>query len=360
MTRRGGVGRWVSSRKSGYRILKPTTYIIKLPEMVRMDYWPFWILLGLASLVIVYAFSNSPADGAHNELFLPFIVIGAAVWVAVSINMCVNRLDRFLHEIDKLCCDPDGCRTRMKEYIDKVYSLKWHVVAGIIMCLAMTSLICLRTDGFSSAHEWYGGKYGYWPFLVSYIIMSFFVGAGFIAVVGTMLIPRRLSKEMIKINIHSYKKSGIRDMSTMFLKFSGLIFIAALFAVVGVILSPYPNDPGLILMYFGFLWISFMFFIWTQWGIHEVLVKGKLVILDRLTEKFEQELDRIRKGSKLEAGIEDQVNLIFALRREVISFPDWTINLGNLGGALTPSLSGSVAIFINFKREIFALFGVGG
>ena len=247
----------------------------------------------------------------------------------------------------------------MKRYIDKVFSWKGHVFTGIIMCLGLVTLVYSRTNGFTSSHDWYGGKYGYWPFLFGWAITSYFIGGGLIIVLGTMMIPGRLAKEKIKLNMHSYKKSAIRSLSTTFIVFSVCIFVAALFAVAGVVGSPNKSDLGLILMYFGFLWISFVYAVWTQWGIHEILIKGKLVILDNLAEKFEEELDRIRKGFKPETNMEDRVNWILALRREVVSFPDWTLNPGNFSAIFIPSFSGTIALIVKFKNEILTLLGIG-
>ena len=236
--------------------------------------------------------------------------------------------------------------------IDRVFALKPHLLWGIVWCLGLGALIWFASEGYTQERPWYDGSAGHWPFVVNWGITSYVIGAGAQIVFGTMLVPQRLAREQIKLNLHSYKDSPIRRLSNIFIWQSLLIFGAALHAVFGVLSSPNTENIGFILMYCGFLWLSFLYFLVTQWGIHQTLIKGKLVILDRLAEKFEEELARIRRLEEFDPGTEDRANRILALRREVISFPDWTINLGNFSAIVMPSVSGTIGILYTYWDKV--------
>jgi len=346
------------NRHNSQSILNPTTYLITLPQVTRLKGY-FWPLFGVVLLLAIFMTSSSSRDGLINELYLPAIVVGATVWMGITSNICLKKMERILRQIDQLCWNPEDCRARLKTYLDRVFSWEWHTAAGIVACLGMVALIYTRTNGFTSSHDWYDGKYSYYPFLIGWTITSFVIGAGFIIVVGTMMIPGKLAKEKVRLNLHSYKKSAIRDLSTTFIVLSVYIFGAAMFAVAGVVGSPHKSDIGLILMYFGYVWISFVYAIWTQWGIHEILIKGKLVILSTLRDKFDAGFDELQNGFGSESNMEDRLNRVLSFRREIVSFPDWTLNPANFGAIVIPSLSGTVALILKFKSEIAAFLGIG-
>lgn len=349
----------VRAPRTGWRVLNPTTYLITLPERLRLRHYLFWPLLGALLYLIFIKISRSSTDAFQTVYALHLIVVSAAAYMGITANVCARWLDGFLADIDQLCDDPEMARANLKEYVDRVFALKPHLLWGVVWCLGLGALIWFASAGYTQERPWYDGRFGHWPFVVNWAITSYVIGAGAQIVFGTMLVPRRLAREQIKLNLHAYKRSPIRRLSNIFIFQSLLIFGAALHAVFGVVSSPNTEHIGFILMYCGFLWLSFLYFLVTQWGIHQTLIKGKLVILDRLAEKFEEELARIRSREEFDAATEDRANRILALRREVVSFPDWTINPGNFSAIAMPSISGTIGIIYTFWDKVLMFLKIG-
>lgn len=341
-----------------WQVLRPTTYLIALPEKLRLKHYLFWPILSTLLFIIFSRLSRSSDNSFQSVYALNLIVASAAAYMGVTANLCARWLDDFLQDIHLLCDDPETARANLKQYIDRVFALKPHLAWGVVWCVGLGALVYFASGGYTQEHPWYDGRYGHLPLMLNWGITSYVIGAGAQIVFGTMLIPQRLAAEKIKLNLHSYKRSPIRRLSNIFMAQSLLIFGAALHAVFGVISSPNTESLGLILMYCGFLWLSFLYFLWTQWGIHQTLIKGKLVILDRLAEKFEEELARIRSQEGFDAETEDRANRILALRREVVSFPDWTINLGNFSAIVIPSVTGTIGVIYNFWDAVLAFLEI--
>ncbi len=339
------------------RDLSILNFIINLPATIHIPYYIFWISLLSLLLLLMVNFSKS-IEGLRLEFVLPSLIMMGAAWLAISIAWSMNRLKEFCDRLAEFSKNPEATKKWLYPYIENIYSSKHLFMAGLLSSSLLVTLVAYYSNWLSSPIEWYSTIFSKILFFILWGIATFFVGAGISVVIGTMTIPVRISKEDLRLSLHSSKKFGIKRIGGLYLRFAVIISGATSISITGVLVSPIAKAPGLIMMYLLFSCLSFIYFIVTQWSLHKVLLSEKSSLLDDINIKMEHEIKSFREKADDTSELGQRINTLLNLRREILNLSEWPFDISTIIKALLSSLGPVLVIVTKFWDVIAKYLGI--
>ena len=336
--------------------IKISNFIEEIPKSVHTPYYVFWILI-CSILLTVMVNTSVSTEGLRLEFVLPSLIMAGAIWISISIVWSSKTLIVFSTQLSEISKSPEETYKWLCPFIEKIYSSRNLLLCGLITCIVLELLVGLYSRWLSIPYAWYNSTFSRIYFYFLWGIASFFAGAGLEVVIGTMIIPIKLSKENLRLSLHAYRKYGIRRVGNLYLKFSVIIACAACISISGVLVSPIKSALGVIVMYIVFSCISFLYFIATQWSLHSALVKEKAEILDDISEKLEQEINNLRIRENTSEDAEKRINTLLNLRKEIFSLSEWPFDASTVIRVLLSTLGPILVLLTNFWKFISQFLG---